>query len=374
MNATSIMEQDQVVVRQAASPVTPRSGRSIWIDLDNSPHVPFFVPIIHGLQERGYSVEVTARDCFQVCGLADLLKLKYQAVGHHYGKNFLLKCAGLGIRAAQLVPRASRHRPSLAISHGSRSQLLAASVLRIPSVTLGDYEFSKLFALIQPDFMIVPEVIPNSSLGAFKGPILKYPGIKEDVYVPGFKPDMRLRNQIAPAGELLVTIRPPATEAHYHVPRSDELFDEVLNYLAEVPNLTMVLLPRSQKQDRAIRQSRAQLLKTGKMLIPDQVVDGLSLIWHSDLVISGGGTMNREAAALGVPVYSIFGGKLGAVDKFLASSGRLTILETRKQVRDKLRLERRTRSIPSGTAESKALHAIIEHLIQITEGQCQLPH
>jgi uncharacterized protein len=374
MNPTSAIQQEQVLVRQASVRSRAIARRSIWIDLDNSPHVPFFLPIINELDERGYEVLVTARDCFQVCGLADLLQLRYERVGRHYGKNILLKSMGLGIRACQLIPRALKNRPTLAISHGSRSQLLAASVLGIPSVTLGDYEFSKLFAVIQPDFMIVPQVIPSDSLRAFSGPILKYPGIKEDVYVPRFEPDMSLREQLGLTGELLVTIRPPATEAHYHVPQSDELFDEVLNHLAKVPNLKMILLPRSQRQDRTIRETRAELLASGKMLIPDHVLDGLNLIWHSDLVISGGGTMNREAAALGVPVYSIFGGRLGAVDKFLASSGRLTILETREQVRTKLRLQHRIRTPKQGPSEAHALDSIVEHLINIVEGKCQLPH
>lgn len=347
-------------------------GKSLWIDLDNSPHVPFFFPIIAELERRGYSVLVTARDCFQVCGLADLLKLKYRRVGRHYGKSTLLKFLGLGIRSLQLMPGALKQRPALAISHGSRSQLLTASLLRIPSIMIGDYEFSKLFAVIQPNWLIVPQVISSDSLGSFKGQVLKYPGIKEDVYAPRFAPQPGLKERLGLNGELVVTVRPPATEAHYHVPESDELFDEVLNYLSEVPQLKMVLLPRSKHQEQVIRKTRAKLLDSGKMMIPPQVMDGMNLIWHSDLVISGGGTMNREAAALGVPVYSIFRGKIGAVDQYLAAAGRLTLLETRDQVRSKLLLKRRDHGtkLPVG---SNTLRSIVDHIVTIAEGRCQLP-
>ena len=357
------------MARQAAR----QGGKHIWIDLDNSPHVPFFMPIIGELERRGYSVTVTARDCFQVCGLADLLRLKYRRVGRHYGKSTLLKLLGLGIRGLQLMPTALRRRPALAISHGSRSQLLTASLLRIPSIMIGDYEFSKLFAVIQPDWLIVPQIIPAGSIHSFKGQVLHYPGIKEDVYAPRFTPEFGLKEKLGLNGELIVTIRPPATEAHYHVPESDELFDEVMNYLSDVPNLKMIVLPRSKRQEHAISATRAKLLSSGKMMIPSEVVDGMNLIWHSDLVISGGGTMNREAAALGVPVYSIFRGKIGAVDQYLAAAGRLTLLESRSQVRSKLLLKRRNRAVTPLQLGNNTLHSIVDHIVNVAEEMCQLP-
>jgi uncharacterized protein len=270
----------------------------------------------------------------------------------------------------QLMPGALKERPALAISHGSRSQLLTASVLGIPSIMIGDYEFSKLFAVIKPNCLIVPQIIPSSSIGSFKGKVLKYPGIKEDVYAPKFRPDEEFKGRLGVNGELLVTIRPPATEAHYHVPESDELFDEVLSYLSEIPNLKMILLPRSKRQEHVIRESCSGLLSSGKMTIPSQVLDGMNLIWHSDLVISGGGTMNREAAALGVPVYSIFRGKIGAVDQYLSATGRLTLLESREQVRSKLQLKRRGHASPASQAGSETLHAIVDHIVNIAEGTC----
>ncbi len=85
----------------------------IWIDLDNSPHVPLFVPIIEELRARGHQIMVTARDAFQVRELADLHGLDYRLVGRHYGKHFLLKLLGVFIRGLQLLPTVIRERPAL---------------------------------------------------------------------------------------------------------------------------------------------------------------------------------------------------------------------------------------------------------------------
>ena len=204
--------------------------KKIWIDLDNSPHVPFFKPIIDELQKRQYSVFVTVRDCFQVCGLADLHKLKYQSIGKHYGKNVLLKAVGLLIRSGQLAPAVSKYKPDISLSHGSRSQVLLSSILRIPSIVIADYEFTQKIA--QPSYIMVPELIPDSAFSSYTGSILKYPGIKEDVYVPSFKPDPGIFNELGIKKEdIVVTIRPPATEAHYHNPESEKLFSAVIDHL-----------------------------------------------------------------------------------------------------------------------------------------------
>src|ERR1039458_4176378 len=303
----------------AAVKTPPDGSGEIWIDLHNSPHVPFFAPIIEELERSGHSILLTARDCFQVCELADLLNLSYRRVGRHYGKNPIWKLAGLCWRSLQLIPVVLRDKPVLAVSHGSRSQLLLANLLRIPSVTIADYEFARMWMLVHPTWVITPEIIPDSTIHARKEHILKYPGIKEDVYVPRFKPDSTILASLGleRSTDLIVVIRPPATEAHYHRPETDVLFTEVLSFLGNKRQVKMILLPRNEHQAADIRSKWGALFASGRILIPSRVTDGLNLIWHSDLVISGGGTMNREAAALGVPVYSIFRGEIGAVDRYL---------------------------------------------------------
>ncbi|MBZ5666384.1 MAG: DUF354 domain-containing protein [Acidobacteriia bacterium] len=371
-NTNSVSVAPEVPAQASTRPVARAvRDKKIWIDLDNSPHVPFFAPIIEELEKRGYPVVLTARDCFQVRELSDLFGFRYQLIGHHYGKNKIAKFLGLCIRALQMVPATNRAKPSIAVSHGSRSQLLVSKLLGIRSVTITDYEFATLAVGIHPDWMIVPDVIADDAVKSPKSRVLKYPGIKEDVYVPNFIPQPELLSKLGLAGpEVIVTVRPPATEAHYHVPESDELFEEVLNYLGGIPQVKMVLLPRNERQASAIRSSKPDLFSSGKIIIPEHVVDGLNLAWFSDLVISGGGTMNREAAALGVPVYSIFRGKIGAVDHYLAASGRLTLIESREQVHTKLNLVHRNRPARPAKASHAALEKIVEHIVAIVEGQC----
>jgi predicted glycosyltransferase len=340
----------------------------IWIDLDNSPHVPFFRPIIHELEANGYSILLTARDCFQVCGLAEQLHMDCSAVGRHYGKNRIMKLLGLGIRTLQLLPKAFRARPRLAVSHGSRSQLIAAKLLGIPTLQILDYEFAKVWILIRPSWAMTPDMIPDEAVKSDRRRILKYPGIKEDVYVPSFTPDGDIRGDLGISeSEILVTLRPPASEAHYHSPDSDVLFKATVNYLARRADTRMVVLPRTNRQGEAIRAEWADLSSSGKLVIPEHVVDGLNLIWHSDLVISGGGTMNREAAALGVPVYSVFRGKTGAVDRFLEASGRLVMLESLNDISRKLIVHRRNRALRPGAASQTTLNVVTNHIIRLAE-------
>lgn len=345
------------------------NSKQIWVDLDNTPHVPFFLPIIRELEARGYEICLTARDCFQVCGLADLHGLTYVRVGRHYGKHRLMKVLGTIFRTVQLLPTVWREKPLLAVSHGSRSQLLAAKCGGIPSLVIVDYEFAKPVPGFCPTWVMAPEIIPDSVIRFGGEKVFKYPGIKEDVYVPGFRRDPSMRRRLGLREDAVVaTIRPPATEAHYHNPESDKLFDAVMKMISQTKGLQAVLLPRNERQGAAIRRSWSTLFTEGRVLIPDHALDGLNLIWHSDLVISGGGTMNREAAALGIPVYSIFRGRIGAVDRYLADHGRLVLLESVEDVQTKLVFRHRSERATTEIAEKAALSVIVDHIIETIGG------
>ena len=358
----------QTAVRSSKSGSAKSQAKTIWIDLDNSPHVPFFAPIVRQLEQRGYRVVLTARDAFQVTGLLDLLGLSAQTIGRHYGKSTAVKLAAICIRAAHLLPVAIRTKPDLAVSHGSRSQLLASAILRIPYIHIGDYEFARIAWGIKPQWVIAPEVIPDSALPASPDRIMKYPGLKEDVYVGNFVPVPGIRKRLGVAEtDLLVTIRPPATEAHYFRPESESLFIAVVDYLAQQGGVRMVILPRNNSQESRIREQWGGLVASGKLIIPLEVLDGVNLAWHSDLVVSGGGTMNREAAALGIPVYSTFRGEIGAVDRYLSDTGRLILLENAEDILAKLRLVRWQRPAFPDAHQRGALAAIVEHIVAVAE-------
>jgi predicted glycosyltransferase len=336
----------------------------IWIDLDNSPHVPFFQPIITTLQCLGFAVGVTARDAYNVGDLLRLHGIQATTVGRHFGRHKAMKVLGLGVRAAQLLPFAARRRPCLAVSHGSRAQMLAARLARIPSMVVADYEH--VTHLTRPDWMVFPDVIPEEVTSRLARNVLRYPGIKEDVYAASFVPDPALAVELGLAdAHVVATVRPPATEAHYHRPESDALFAAAMALLLGDPRARIVMLPRNERQKAEVRDRFAAALEAGRMVVPARAVDGLNLVWLSDLVISGGGTMNREAAALGVPVYSTFRGPIGAVDRYLASQGRLVLLTSADDVRRRVVVARRDRSMPRAAAGRAALDAIVGHIATV---------
>jgi uncharacterized protein len=341
----------------------------VWIDIDNTPHVPFFRPIIRELRSRGIDTLVTARDAFQVCELAAQLRVDVRRVGRHYGKNVLLKSWGLCWRSAQLLPIVLQERPAIAVSHGARSQILLSNLLRIPTIMIADYEHVATPPLVRPKWEIVPHVLPASRLHCTdRQRIRTYAGIKEDVYASELNPDPALLDELdLPGDHVIVTVRPPANEAHYHRPESDELFVHFMHRVCRTPGITAVLLPRNRVQERDIRATFPAWFESGRVIVPGRAVDGLNLLWHSDLVVSGGGTMNREAAALGVPVYSIFRGATGAVDRHLEAKGRLRLITSRDEVERRIPLVRRSRGVPPAAARGGAREEIVTHILNILD-------
>jgi uncharacterized protein len=344
--------------------------KKVWIDIDNSPHVPFFLPIIEELEKQGVEVILTARNIYQVCELLDFFQLRCQMIGKHYGSNKFLKVFGTCLRTLQLAPTAAGQRPDVAISHGSRAQLMICKLLGIPTIMMHDYEHSTKTGFLEPDWFLMPDVIPNGAMSGKTDSIVRYPGLKEDVYVPRFHPDPSIFSQLGISqDELLVTVRPPATEAHYHNPESEVLFAETLRLLASHPKLRVVTLPRNTRQGEKLRADWSDLIASGRMLVPSAPLNGLNLIWFSDLVVSGGGTMNREAAALGVPVYSIFRGKIGAVDRYLERTGRLSLIESVADVHSKIKLVRWNRPAMPADRNRPVLDCIVQTILSVLKSQ-----
>ncbi len=324
---------------------------SIWIDLDNSPHVPLFVPIIRYYRDKGVDVVLTARDHSQTLELLDLAGLArtYKVVGRHYGKSKINKVQGLVRRAAQLFSYIRKRKIGVAISHGSRSMVLAASGLRIPVITMYDYEFTetKIFNRFS-DKVLVPDRIPENVLaeiGLPKEKRKKYPGIKEELYVRSFEPSGDFRQRFAAehsffAEDVLAVLRPPATTANYHSEKSEVLLDDILHFLLNANGVVTIIVPRTGAQAEDLKKRIANIRPTGEYVVLDKAIDGLELAAAADLLISGGGTMNREAALLGVPVYNIFAGRQGALDRQMESEGIITFIRDARDL-SKIRLERR---------------------------------
>ena len=309
----------------------------IWIDLANSPHVPFFRALIPEFVDRGHQVEITARDFAQTVELATKAGLFAHVIGGHGGAKLTGKAGNLVGRAASLRKWARDRGFDLAVSHNSYAQVAAAAALRIKSVTLMDYEHQPAnhLAFRLASRVIVPRVFPADELrryGASLRRVKRYDGLKEDVYLAEFSPDPAFVQSLHKLGvaseDVLVVARPPAREALYHR-FENELFDDFMERLSQLEDTKVVLLPRSSVQ-RAAYEKRSWT----NFIMPRDALDGSNLVAAADLVVSAGGTMNREAAALGVPAVSVYAGKWAAVDEQLVSEGRLRRASTREEVRE----------------------------------------
>jgi predicted glycosyltransferase len=299
----------------------------VWIDMTASAHVLVFRPLIEILRREGHEVEITARDYAQTLQLLELHGLEAEVLGRHGGRSRLGKARSMLGRLRALRRWARPRNFDLALAHGSHELTMTASRLGVRSATTFDYEFAWLqhqLGCRAADHVVVPEAIPAERLaryGARSPKLRRYPGLKEEYYLADFEPDPGVLEQCPVDREkVLVVLRPPPDVSLYHR-QSNPLFPLVLEHLGRREDVDAIVLPRTDEQREFVRR-----LALPSVLVPAQAVDAQSLIALSDLVVSAGGTMNREAAALGVPVYTTYGGRLGGVDEALIRDGRLVPL------------------------------------------------
>jgi hypothetical protein len=308
----------------------------VWIDLTNSPHPLVMRPIVERLRSDGHEVSVTARDFAQTVELAQRLGLDATVIGRHRGGHLAAKARGLASRSFALARWARPRRFDLALGHGSNDVTVAAAALRIPCATMFDYEWATVQHNVNcrlARVVVVPDAIPPARLARYgaRGKLRAYPGLKEEYYLADFEPSDAVLHELAlDSREPIVVIRTPPAVSLYHR-FENELFAGVL---ARVRGSQAVVLPRIESQ-------RAELVHSGGFIVPEHAIDAQSLIAHADLVISAGGTMNREAVALGTPVWTTFEGRLGAVDERLIAAGRMRRLERPEQVE----LRKRARAV-----------------------------
>jgi len=288
-----------------------------------SAHPVVFRPVIARLREAGHQVSITARDYAQTLGILERYGMDHMTVGRHGGSSRARKVIALGERTAALY-RWARGSFDLAVGHGSNDLALAAAMAGIPAVNTFDYEFAVAQHHIGCRLatrVLVPDAIPPARLarfGATGEKLLRYPGLKEEYYLADFEPDPTILQQLAvDPGRIVVVLRPPPDVSLYHR-KSNPLFPRVLDYLGTREGVHAVVLPRTDAQRAHVRS-----LGLPSVILAEHAVDAQSLIAAADLVVSAGGSMNREAVALGVPVYTTYGGRLGGVDEALIRTGRL---------------------------------------------------
>ncbi|MDQ3607295.1 MAG: DUF354 domain-containing protein [Actinomycetota bacterium] len=300
----------------------------VWVDLTNTAHVVVLRPLVEELEARGHEVAITARPLSHTLELLDDWGHPYTVLGHHGGAGRAGKAHAAADRVARMVRFGRGQRFDAALAHGSTDLPLACRVLRVPNTTMFDYEFA--FAQHHLNCraatrVLVPEAIPAERLARFGArgrKLVRYPGLKEEYYLHRHPPDRAIAAALGVRFDaVLCVVRTAASYATYLGGAESTHLPGLLRHLVGSPDVDVVVLPRTPEQGEAVRA-----LGLERVLVPPRAVDGGALVALADLVVSAGGTMNREAAALGVPVWSMFEGRLGAVDERLVREGRLNLL------------------------------------------------
>jgi uncharacterized protein len=315
----------------------------VWVDCTAAAHPLVLRPIVERLRDDGHEVEITAREYGQMVGILDRLGLEHTVVGAHADRT-VAKARAVATRSGALTRWARPRRFDLAVGHGSVDLAVVASLLRVPSAQMQDYEHAGLqrqLAFRAARRVLAPDVIPVAAMrraGAAEGKLVRYPGLKEDYYLADFEPDPAVLGELGlDQSRVLVVVRPPPESSAYHA--DNPLYEGVLDRVFADGGSTAVVIPRTDGQREAALERSA---RGEPVVVPDRAIDAQSLIAFCDLVVSAGGTMNREAVALGTPVHTIFTGRMGAVDEDLIARGLLKPLD------DPAELELRKRERPAG--------------------------
>jgi len=334
----------------------------IWVDCTAAAHPLVLRPIVERLEGRGHEVWVTTREYGQTLGILDRLGIPYTAVGSHGGASALGKGRALAGRSARLAKIVWERRPQLALSHGSVDLAFVSTFFRIPSVQMQDYEFAiwqRQIAFRAARRVLVPDSIPLDRLrkvGAKERKLVRYPGLKEEYYLVGFEPDPAVLGELGLDREkVLVVVRPPPETSEYHA--RNDLYGETIRRLAGAGEAQAVVIPRTERQAAEVRGMGA-----ANLIVPERAVDAQSLIAFADLVVSAGGTMNREAVALGTPVFTTFAGRMGGVDEALIADGRLQVLASVAE------LPLRKREASSGVRNPRDPELLVEGVLGAVEG------
>jgi predicted glycosyltransferase len=334
----------------------------VWFDCTAAAHPVVLRPVIERFRQRGDEVLVTARENGETVGNLERLGIDHLVVGEHGGAGKFGKAWALASRSTRLARPVWKFRPDLAVAHGSVDLAVLSRSFYIPSAQMQDYEYAGLQRKIAwrvARRVLVPDSIPVDRLekaGAKESKLVRFPGLKEDYYLFDFEPDPAVPEELGIdlTRGILVIVRPPPETAAYHA--ENPLYDKVIDRLATVDDVTAVIIPRTEAQ-----RERARAKNSPNLIVPERPVDAQSLIAFADLVVSAGGTMNREAVALGTPVYTTFAGKMGGVDEALIADGRLKLLESA----DALPLTKRTD--PTGPRNPRDPDLLVRGMLEALE-------
>jgi len=331
----------------------------VWVDCTAAAHPLVLRPLIERFEARGDEVFLTTREYGQTLGILDRIGIPYTTVGSHGGASALGKGRALAGRSAQLARLVWQRRPQLALAHGSVDLAVVSSLYLIPSAQMQDYEFAgwqRQIAFRAARKVLMPDSIPLERLrkiGAKERKLIRYPGLKEEYYLADFSPDAGILDELGLDREkVLVVVRPPPETSEYHA--RNDVYGEAIRHLAAADSVQAVVIPRTERQAHEVRTM-------ANLIVPERAIDAQSLIAYADLVVSAGGTMNREAVALGTPVFTTFAGRMGGVDEDLIAAGRLRVLT------DPAELPLRKRESPIGVLNPRDPGLLVEAVLGAVE-------
>ncbi len=280
---------------------------TIWIDIKNSHEPLLFKSLIKDLP---YNFYITARDYAEVTGLLDKYRMQYRKVGKYHAKSKATKALYLGIRSlhlALIVPKFD-----FFLSHGSIYGIMASKMRGRKSITITDNDFYNSTNKIiykYSNFMVVPKYLQYNKFKTQK--VLTFDGFKEDIYIADFEPE-KCKKEI-PFDEYII-IRPEAYKAYYLEGPVKTLVPDLVKLFSH-QSFNIVILPR-------YPEDREKYSKYENVFVPKYPINGLCGAWYARAVLTGSGTLGREAACMGVPAVSFFPGKeLLSVDAELIKRG-----------------------------------------------------
>lgn len=315
--------------RTDTRPVAPPSLPRVWIDIDNPPQVQYLLPLHRALRTAGMDTVVTARNYGTTVEMLQAAGVTPQVFGARVGQGRLRKGVAVLRRAQALARFFPPHRRPDVVVAASRAAAVAAWRMRVPAFLIGDYEHVhvRIYRLTRSK-ILYPDVIDPAVFmrqGLREQDLVPFHGLKEDLTFAGCDLDAIEPYDLGdvPAGAVRVLFRPPSETSHYYNAGSSTMARAALRWLAAA-GAVVVFAPREPEQ-AALLEDQAW---AHPPIILRRAVPFAALLTSVDAVVCGGGTMLREAAYLGIPAYSIFRSRAGAVDSWLEDVGRVRLVQT----------------------------------------------
>ena len=299
----------------------------VWLDVLTPKQANLFAELHDRLNAKGCKVFVTTRHYREVNELLELRKLKTSKVGRHGGANLKDKLMESSKRVTALAEVVGDYSPDVAISFSSPEAARVAFGLGIPHYCMSDSPHAvAVCRLTVPlsEKLFTPWVIPSyawNRYGIRPRDVVTYRALDPIVWINSKNDPKSLNGLNLDFAKPIVVIRTSEEFAAYLSDRLAARISTTMDIVANILDnsngeLQLVVLPRYDEQGERLRKRFGT-----RIIVPQHVIDGVSLLRASTVFIGGGGTMSAEAALLGVPVISCYPGDQTFVEKFLIRYG-----------------------------------------------------